>query len=162
MGLRGLGLAAEVGPAIQGSRPDRPDAEGHPFTVHAGGQLLNTIVRIALLLTGGLTLPLAAGFLLAPARAALRLGLEASGPVGMSTLRGDFLGIFVMIGGSAIYAAVRNRSDVLIIPLVMLSVIIAGRLVSAVLDGSGRDALPLIAAEVMMLAVVVLGYRTLP
>jgi hypothetical protein len=123
---------------------------------------MNTIVRIALFLMGGLTLSLATGFLLAPARAALRLGLEAAGPVGMSTLRGDFLGVFVMIGGSVIYAAVRNRSDVLIIPLLMLSLIIVGRLVSAVLDGSGRDALPLIAAEVMMLAVVVLGYRTLP
>ena len=123
---------------------------------------MTTIVRIALLLVGGLTLPLAAGFLLSPARAALRLGLEASGPVGLSTPRGDFLGIFVMIGGSALYAAIRNRSDVLIIPLIMLSVIIAGRLVSAVLDGSGRDALPLIAAEVLMLTVVVVGYRTLP
>jgi hypothetical protein len=147
---------------MQGLRPDPSGVERRPFTIHAGGHPLNTIVRIALFLTGGLTLPLAAGFLLMPARAALRLGLEAAGPVGMSTLRGDFLGIFVMIGGSAIYAAVRNRSDVLIIPLIMLSVIIAGRLVSAVLDGSGRDALPLIGAEVMMLAVVVLGYRTLP
>lgn len=121
-----------------------------------------TIVRIALLLVGGLTLPLALGFLLAPARAAARLGLEAVGPVGWSTLRGDFLGIFVLIGGSAVYAAIRNRSDVLIVPILMLSVIIAGRLVSAVLDGSGKAALPLIAAEVLMLAIVVLGYRTLP
>ncbi|WP_396593503.1 hypothetical protein [Brevundimonas sp. R86498] len=121
-----------------------------------------TIVRIALLLVGGLTLPLAAGFLLAPARAAARLGLEAVGPVGWSTLRGDFLGIFVVIGGSALYAAVRNRSDVLIVPILMLSVIILGRLVSAVLDNSGPAALPLIAAEVLMLAIVVLGYRTLP
>lgn len=127
-----------------------------------GGYALITIVRIGLLAVGGLTLPLALGFLLFPARAAARLGLEALGPLGMSTLRGDFLGIFAILGGTAVYAAIRNRSDVLIVPIIMLAVIIAGRLVSAVLDGSGTAALPLIAVEILMLAVVLLGYRTLP
>ena len=121
-----------------------------------------TIVRIALLGLGVLTLPLAAGFLLTPARVALRLGLEATGPVGLSTLRGDFFALFLMFGLSAIYASVRNRSDVLIIPMIMIAVIILGRLFSAVVDGSGPEALPLIAVEVVMLAIVFVGYRTLP
>ncbi len=121
-----------------------------------------TIVRIVLLGLGALTLPLAAGFLLAPARVALRLGLEPTGPVGLSTLRGDFFALFLMFGLTAIYAAVRNRSDVLIIPMIMIAVIILGRLFSAVVDGSGPEALPLIAVEVVMLAIVFLGYRTLP
>ena len=121
-----------------------------------------TIVRIALFGLGVLTLPLAAGFLLTPARVALRLGLEATGPVGLSTLRGDFFALFLMFGLSAIYASVRNRSDVLIIPMIMIAVIILGRLFSAVVDGSGPEALPLIAVEVVMLAIVFLGYRTLP
>jgi hypothetical protein len=67
-----------------------------------------------------------------------------------------------MFGLTAIYAAVRNRSDVLIIPMIMIAVIILGRLFSAVVDGSGPEALPLIAVEVVMLAIVFLGYRTLP
>ena len=121
-----------------------------------------TIVRIVLLGLGVLTLPLAAGFLLAPARVALRLGLEPTGPVGLSTLRGDFFALFLMFGLTAIYASVRNRSDVLIIPMIMIAVIILGRLFSAVVDGSGPKALPLIAVEVVMLAIVFLGYRTLP
>ena len=121
-----------------------------------------TIVRIVLLGLGVLTLPLAAGFLLAPARVALRLGLEPTGPVGLSTLRGDFFALFLMFGLSAIYASVRNRSDVLIIPMIMIAVIILGRLFSAVVDGSGPEALPLIAVEVVMLAIVFVGYRTLP
>ncbi|MEY3292295.1 MAG: DUF4345 family protein [Brevundimonas sp.] len=121
-----------------------------------------TIVRIVLLGLGVLTLPLAAGFLLAPARVALRLGLEPTGPVGLSTLRGDFFALFLMFGLTAIYASVRNRSDVLIIPMIMIAVIILGRLFSAVVDGSGPEALPLIAVEVVMLAIVFLGYRTLP
>ena len=120
------------------------------------------IVRIALFGLGVLTLPLAAGFLLTPARVALRLGLEATGPVGLSTLRGDFFALFLMFGLSAIYASVRNRSDVLIIPMIMIAVIILGRLFSAVVDGSGPEALPLIAVEVVMLAIVFVGYRTLP
>ncbi|WP_372706772.1 hypothetical protein [Brevundimonas sp.] len=123
---------------------------------------MNTIVRFALFGLGALTLPLAAGFLLTPARIALRLGLEPTGPVGLSTLRGDFFALFLMFGLSAIYAAVRNRSDVLIIPMIMLAVIILGRLFSAVLDGSGTKAMPLIAVELVMLATVFLGYRTLP
>lgn len=121
-----------------------------------------TIVRIVLLGLGVLTLPLAAGFLLAPARVALRLGLEPTGPVGLSTLRGDFFALFLMFGLTAIYASVRNRSDVLIIPMIMIAVIILGRLFSAVVDGSGPEALPLIAVEVVMLAIVFVGYRTLP
>ena len=121
-----------------------------------------TIVRIALFGLGVLTLPLAAGFLLTPARVALRLGLEATGPVGLSTLRGDFFALFLMFGLSAIFASVRNRSDVLIIPMIMIAVIILGRLFSAVVDGSGPEALPLIAVEVVKLAIVFLGYRTLP
>ena len=121
-----------------------------------------TIVRIVLLGLGVLTLPLAAGFLLAPARVALRLGLEPTGPVGLSTLRGDFFALFLMFGLTAIYASVRNRSDVLIIPMIMIAVIILGRLFSAVVDGSGPEVLPLIAVEVVMLAIVFLGYRTLP
>ena len=123
---------------------------------------MNTIVRFALFGLGALTLPLAAGFLLTPARVALRLGLEPTGPVGLSTLRGDFFALFLMFGLSAIYAAVRNRSDVLLIPMIMLAVIILGRLVSAVLDGSGAKAMPLIAVEVVMLAIVFVGYQTLP
>jgi len=126
------------------------------------GHILITIVRIVLLGLGVLTLPLAAGFLLAPARVALRLGLEPTGPVGLSTLRGDFFALFLMFGLTAIYASVRNRSDVLIIPMIMIAVIILGRLFSAVVDGSGPEALPLIAVEVVMLAIVFLGYRTLP
>jgi hypothetical protein len=126
------------------------------------GHVLITIVRIVLLGLGVLTLPLAAGFLLAPARVALRLGLEPTGPVGLSTLRGDFFALFLMFGLTAIYASVRNRSDVLIIPMIMIAVIILGRLFSAVVDGSGPEAMPLIAVEVVMLAIVFLGYRTLP
>ena len=121
-----------------------------------------TIVRIALFGLGVLTLPLAAGFLLTPARVALRLGLEPTGPVGLSTLRGDFFALFLMFGLSAIYASVRNRAVVLIIPMIMIAVIILGRLFSAIVDGSGPEALPLIAVEVVMLAIVFLGYRTLP
>ena len=121
-----------------------------------------TIVRIALFGLGVLTLPLAAGFLLTPARVALRLGLEPTGPVGLSTLRGDFFALFLMFGLSAIFASVRNRSDVLIIPMIMIAVIILGRLFSAIVDGSGPEALPLIAVEVVMLAIVFVGYRTLP
>jgi hypothetical protein len=46
--------------------------------------------------------------------------------------------------------------------MIMIAVIILGRLFSAVVDGSGQKAMPLIAIEVVMFGIVFLGYRTLP
>lgn len=120
------------------------------------------ILRGALGLCGLLALGLALGFLAQPETSAARLGLTAVGPVGQSTLRGDMTGLFALIGAFSLAAAVRERSAYLVAPAVLVSVILVGRGVSAVVDGSGAGALPLIGVEVGMLAVMLWGLKALP
>lgn len=123
---------------------------------------MRIILRAALGLCGGLALMLALGFLAQPETSAARLGLSAVGPVGLSTLRGDMTGLFALIGGFAVAAAVRERAIYLVAPAVLVSVILVGRGVSAVVDGSGGGSLPLIGVEVAMLAVMLWGLKALP
>ena len=120
------------------------------------------ILRGLLGLCGGLALLLALGFLVQPESSAARLGLTAAGPVGLSTLRGDMTGLFALIGVFSLIAAVRQRAIYLVAPAMMVSAILVGRCVSAVVDGSGAEALPLIGVEVMMLAVMLWGLKALP
>ena len=123
---------------------------------------MKIILRAGLGLCGGLALLLALGFLVQPETSAARLGLTAAGPVGLSTLRGDMTGLFALIGAFSLTAAVRARAVYLVAPAVLVSVILVGRGVSAVVDGSGAMALPLIGVEVVMLAVMVCGLKALP
>lgn len=123
---------------------------------------MRIILRGALGLCGGLGLVLALGFLTQPETSAARLGLSAAGPVGLSTLRGDMTGLFALIGGFALAAAVRERATYLVAPAVLVAVILAGRGISAVLDGSGAGSLPLIGVEVAMLTVMLWGLKALP
>lgn len=123
---------------------------------------MKIILRAALGLCGGLALLLALGFLAQPETSAVRLGLTAAGPVGLSTLRGDMTGLFTLIGAFSLAAAVRAKAAYLVAPAVLVSIILMGRGVSAVVDGSGALALPLIGVEIAMLAVMVWGLKVLP
>jgi hypothetical protein len=122
---------------------------------------LKLILRGGLGMCGGLALILALGFLVQPEVSADRLGLTASGPLGLSSLRGDMTGLFALIGSASLIAAVRGRAGYLAAPAAMVGVILFGRCVSAVLDGSGSAALPLIGVEILMLAVMVGGVKVL-
>lgn len=122
---------------------------------------MRMILRGLLGLCGVLALVLALGFLARPETSAARLGLAPVGAVGLSTLRGDMTGVFALIGVFSLVAAVRARAIYLVAPTVMVSAILLGRGVSAMVDGSGADALPLIGVEVGMLAVMVWGLKAL-
>ena len=123
---------------------------------------VKTILRSALGLCGGLALLLALGFLIQPETSAARLGLTVAGPVGLSTLRGDLTGLFTLIGAFSLTAAVRAKGIYLAAPVMLVAIILAGRGVSAAVDGSGAGALPLIGVEVVMLAIMVWGLKALP
>ena len=122
---------------------------------------MKLILRSGLGLCGGLALMLALGFLVQPEVSAARLGLNAAGPLGLSSLRGDMTGMFALIGAASLAAAVRGRAGYLAAPAAMVGVILFGRCVSAVLDGSGVAAMPLIGVEILMLAVMVAGVKAL-
>lgn len=122
---------------------------------------MQIILRGLLGLCGVLALILALGFLVQPQVSAVRLGLSPVGSVGLSTLRGDMTGVFALIGVFVLLAAGRARAIYLVAPAMMVSVILVGRGVSALVDGSGAAALPLIGVEVGMLAVMVWGLKAL-
>lgn len=121
-----------------------------------------SVLRGAVGVCGAMALVLALGFLTRPETSALRLGLAADGPVGLSTLRGDMGGLFALIGVFSLVAAVRGRSDYLAAPVFMVAAILVGRGLSAILDGSGAAALPLIGVEILMLGVLSWGLIGLP
>ena len=124
--------------------------------------MVRSIVRGGVGLCGAGALVLALGFLTRPEVAAARLGLQPDGPLGLSTLRGDMSGLFALIGAFSLAAAVRRRGDYLAAPVFILSIILLGRGLSALIDGSGAAALELIAVEIVMLGVLLAGMKTLP
>lgn len=123
---------------------------------------INEMIRIGLRLGVGLValagLALAAGALVRPEAAAARLGLAADGGLGLSTLRGDLTALFGVIGAFCAWAAAKGRGGVLAAPALALATALAGRLVSAVVDGSGAVALPMMAVEVGLLTLVTAGW----
>ena len=70
-------------------------------------------------------------------------------------------GLFALIGVFSLAAAVRRRADYLAAPVFLLTVILFGRGLSALIDGSGMTALDLIGVEILMLGVLVLGLKTM-
>lgn len=134
-------------------------AEQGVGTVAERKDMVGKVVRVAVGVCGVGALVLAFGFLVQPDILARRLGLQADGPLGLSTLRGDMSGLFALIGVFSVAAALRRRADYLAAPIFLLTVILAGRGLSALVDGSGVVALDLIGVEIVMLVVLVLGLR---
>lgn len=123
--------------------------------------MLKTLSRVALLLTFAPALLLAAGFLIAPEALTPRLSLLADGADGLSSLRGDFLAFFGVLGGFALWAARTADRRWLNAPIALLVLVLIGRGTSAVVDGAGADSLVLMGAEALMLAVALFAWRAL-
>jgi hypothetical protein len=86
-------------------------------------------------LLGILFIALGVGFLLDPAQAASRLGVGPLGPLGLSTLRGDFFAFFGAGGLLSAIAAIRKDARLLTAPLLLIAMALAGRLVTVVASG---------------------------
>jgi hypothetical protein len=100
------------------------------------------------------------GFLLDPAGSALRFHLVPLGTQGMATLRADFPAFFIVVGGGALFAAVRGIRAPLLVPIALLGVAFAGRVVSLVADGAPPTAFPPMVAEAVMIALLGLAFRS--
>lgn len=91
----------------------------------------------ALVFLGGLFFVLLGlGFLFQPEVAGAGIGLAAQNTQGLSTLRGDFLGFFGIIGICMLWGAWARKGDLLLVPAIIMVVVIIGRLVSAATDGT--------------------------
>jgi hypothetical protein len=96
-----------------------------------------------------------------PAKIAGGLGLVGQGWQGQSALRSEIAGFFGAAGLLSLASAVRNDRRLLVGPLLLIAIALAGRFVTIALDGWSSAVVPSIVAEAVLLAVYVAGYRSL-
>lgn len=96
-----------------------------------------------------------------PAKIAAGLGLVGQGWQGQSALRSEVAGFFGGAGLLSLVSAVRNDSRLLVAPLVLVAIALAGRFVTIALDGWSSAAVPSIVSEAVLLAIYLAGYRSL-
>ena len=123
--------------------------------------ILQKVLRVLIGLTALLYITLALGFLLDPAQAAARLGIGAIAPLGMATLRGDFIGFFGTIGILALLGAVRDEARYYIAPLMLVGMTLAGRLITVAASGFDATIGPPMLVEAVTVALLLLGSRSL-
>lgn len=112
-------------------------------------------------LFGLLFIVLAAGFLLDPAQAAAKLGVGPLAPLGLATLRGDFLGFFGAGGILAVVGAVRNDARYLLAPLLMIAMTLAGRVITIAVSGYDAAMGAPMLVEAAIVVALALGRRHL-
>jgi hypothetical protein len=121
---------------------------------------MRSIARGLVLILSLFNLVIGLGFLLQPAKLAAAFFLSPVGTQGLATIRADFTGFFVGASLFALYGAWKMRADVLLVPMVMIGLALTGRFVSLSLDGMAATAPAAIVIEVIMLTILVVGYRT--
>jgi hypothetical protein len=121
---------------------------------------MRNLVRALVALVGLFNLALGLSFLFDPAQAGLRFFITSLGTQGMATMRADFTAFFVTGAVFALVGAWRAWRTPLLVPLLLLSIAISGRVVSLIADGAPPMAFPPMIAEGVMIALLALGWRT--
>ncbi len=122
---------------------------------------MQNLIRGLVGVVGLLALTMALSFWIDPARPAARLGLEAVGSLGLASLRADLGGFFGAAGALALLAAIRNRADLLLAPLVMIGIALSGRVITLMISGPSPALIPPMVVEAVLLAILILGMRGL-
>jgi hypothetical protein len=122
--------------------------------------MIKTILRVLTAVLGALALILALRLWLDPAAAAAKLGLVGRGALGLATLRADVAG-FAAAGGLAIAGAVRDDRRLLTAPALLIALALAGRLITLAQMGSTPDQVMPMAAEAVLVLLLVAARRTL-
>ncbi|MBR7621029.1 hypothetical protein JKL49_16670 [Phenylobacterium sp. 20VBR1] len=96
-----------------------------------------------------------------PAIPAATLGLSPIGGLGLATLRADVAGFFGGMGAFALAAAIRNDRRLVTVPLVLVSLALVGRLITAGMEGLAPDMVMPMAVEATLAVLLAIGRRTL-
>lgn len=120
---------------------------------------MTSALRLLILLVAAFNLLIGLAFLLRPTEAAAAFALSPIGTQGLATLRADFPAFFLTGGLFALLGAWRGTAQPLTVPMVLLGIALAGRLVSLLLDGMVATTVPPMIAEAIMLALLGLGWR---
>jgi hypothetical protein len=120
-----------------------------------------SLLRLIVALIGLFNIAIGLGFLFNPANAAGQFYIIPDGSQGMATLRADFPGFFITGGTFALIGAVQKDARALLVPVLLLAVALTGRCVSLVADGAAPTAFPPMAAEAVMIMLLLLARRSL-
>jgi ribonuclease Z len=123
--------------------------------------MLQRILRLLVALAGLFFLVLGIAFLFAPASQTANFALFPSGNAGYNTLRGDFGGLFLGMSLFCFLGAVRAAVRWLAVPASFLTIIILGRSLSLVVDGASREAVGMMAVEIVLLLILLAAIRGL-
>ena len=120
-------------------------------------------VLTALAMIGGIVFVLVGlGFFFMPESSGADFGLLPDGPDGLAVLRADMTAFFVVAGGCMIWGAWKRNGELLLVPAALFAIALAGRLVSAVVDGTEPDFWAPMLLEAATVAVTLLASRLLP
>ena len=121
------------------------------------------LVLTALLFVGGLVFAFyGISFLLMPSSIGPGFGLQPGSAMGWATMRADMTAFFFVSGGCMMLGAWRRSGDVLLVPVALCGIAIAGRVVGLVADGAYDGFwLPML-LEAAVVAVSLAGHQLLP
>ena len=122
---------------------------------------MRLVLRLLLGVIGLLALILAARLWMDPAMAAAKLGVAATGPLGMATLRADLAGFFGVAGGMALAGAIRSDARLLTAPMLLIGAALTGRVVTVIAMGLKPEMVGPMVVEAVLLVVLAFGRRTL-
>lgn len=118
---------------------------------------MRIVFRVLAGLAGLLGVLIAARVWADPVTFPAALGLSGQGLLGESTVRADVAGFFGVFGILALAAAVRGEGRLLTAPALLIGVALAGRVLTAVLNGFAPETMPPMIIEVVLLAIFLSG-----
>lgn len=117
------------------------------------------ITRILIGAAGALFIALALGFWFNTAGAAANVGLIELDLNGKATVRADMAGYFIVGGGIAFYAAIRQNAAYLWPALLLLIAAFVGRTLTLIVDGSSPQSFAPMIIEAVMIALIIYAQR---
>ena len=123
---------------------------------------VRTILIGLIFVAGMFNLGLGVSFLYDPAGMGLSLGVSSVGQLGAATVRGDFAAFFTVIGLCMLRGAWKRNGDVLLVPAALLGIAFLGRVLTALLGGTGPGFVQPMMFEAAQFALLVLGWRWVP
>ena len=119
------------------------------------------VLRYLTGLSGFLFLAIGIALMLAPGRQAPMFAVLPSGSAGLSTVRSDLAGLFVVMGAFTLIGAGRASTRLLTVPAITLGVIAVGRLLGLVVDGRSPGAISSLIVELVVGTLLVLTIASL-
>ncbi|NNM75991.1 hypothetical protein HJG53_03595 [Sphingomonas sp. ID1715] len=122
---------------------------------------MNMLARIGALLVALFGLALGLWFFFATDHAAAAFFVTPQGAAGLATLRADMSAFFLVSGLCALYAAIAERGEWLIVSAGLYGIALTGRAANLIVAGSyDGAAIPMI-VEALLVALSLFGWRQL-